>query len=297
MSVIIGLLVLAALALMSAQMLRGQAERRLVERRLQVRGNAREDARVIGMRFADLFDDPVRIRRHIDKDSELSLALWQAGLRSPVQRATVYGIQVLLPLVVAVITGLWGVLRGFSEETLMAGLFVTIIAVLVPKRVIVARAASRLRAVDEELSLFVQMLRILFDAGLAVEQALRVMVSDSRTVLPVLVEELEPVLRRAEQGLDLEAELSHMATSLNHAGLADTLVIVRQMLKQGGSARASLAKLIELLEQRRLTDMQERVGKLSARMTVVMIVFFFPALIILLAGPGFMSISASLGDF
>jgi len=166
----------------------------------------------------------------------------------------------------------------------------------VPKRVIASRAEMRLRGVDDELSLFVQMLRILFDAGLAVEQALRVMINESASVLPTLVEELAPVLRRAEQGLDLEVELGNAAAALQHPGFNDVMIIVRQMLKQGGSARQSLGKLVEVLESRRLTDMQERVGKLSAKMTVVMIVFFFPALVILLAGPGFMSISSSMGD-
>lgn len=296
MGTLIFLMILAVLALAGWLVARKLAERRLVERRLQVRGNAHEDARLLSMRFADLFDDQDRIRRHIEKDGELALAMWRAGLRSPVQRATVYGIQVVLPLAVLGLLGLWMLVNGFTENALLFALSVTIVSVLVPKRVIASRAETRLRSVGDELSLFVQMLRILFDAGLAVEQALRVMINESASVLPTLVEELAPVLRRAEQGLDLEVELGNAAAALQHPGFNDVMIIVRQMLKQGGSARQSLGKLVEVLESRRLTDMQERVGKLSAKMTVVMIVFFFPALVILLAGPGFMSISSSMGD-
>lgn len=294
--VLIFLFVVAGLAVGGWMFSRVLAERRLVERRLQVRGNAREDARVLSMRFADLFDDQDRIRRHIERDSELALAMWRAGFRSPAQRATLYGVQVLLPVVVGVLTVLWMLINGFTENSLLLGLGVVIVSVLLPKRYISSRASTRLRAVDDELSLFVQMLRILFDAGLAVEQALRVIILEGRSVLPVLVQELEPVLRRAEQGLDLESEMAVAAEALDHPGFNDVMIIVRQMLKQGGSARASLSKLIEVLESRRLTDMQERVSKLSAKMTVVMIVFFFPALVILLAGPGFISISESMSD-
>lgn len=293
---LIFLFVVAGLGLGAWLFSRVVAERRLVERRLQVRGNAREDARVLSMRFADLFDDQERIRKHIESDSELAVAMWRAGFRSPVQRATLYGVQVVLPLLVTGLTGLWMLINGFTENSLLVGLGVIIVSVLMPKRYITSRADARLRQVDDELSLFVQMLRILFDAGLAVEQALRVIILEGRTVLPVLVQELEPVLRRAEQGLDLEVEMAVAAEALDHAGFNDVMIIVRQMLKQGGSARASLSKLIEVLESRRLTDMQERVSKLSAKMTVVMIVFFFPALVILLAGPGFISISESMSD-
>ncbi len=292
---VIFLLVVLAAGIVIWLVTRAAAEKRLVERRMSARGQ-HEDAKLLSMRFADLFDDQERIRKHIEKDGELALAMWRAGYRSSVQRATVYGIQVILPLVALALTGLWTLIHGYSQNSLLVGISVVIVCVLLPKRVINSRAEARIKRVDDELSLFVQMLRILFDAGLAVEQALRVMVNEAEHVLPELVMELRPILRRAEQGLDLENELGAAAAALDHIGFTDVTVIVRQMLKQGGSARASLSKLIEVMEARRLTDMQEKVSKLSAKMTVVMIVFFFPALVILLAGPGFISIGDAMGD-
>lgn len=290
------LVILLAIGISAWIFSRIAGERRLVERRMSIRGNAREDARLLSMRFADLFDDQERIRKHIEKDSELALAMWRAGYRSAAQRATLYGVQVILPIVAMVLTGLWIMIHGYTQNGLLIGVSIVIVSVLMPKRVINSRAVDRLKRIDDELSLFVQMLRILFDAGLAVEQALRVMASEAKLVLPELVLELEPVLRRAERGLDLENELGGAAAALDHANFTDVTVIIRQMLKQGGSARASLTKLIEVMESRRLTDMQEKVSKLTARMTVVMVVFFFPALVILLAGPGFISIGDAMGD-
>lgn len=289
-------LVVLALAVATFIFTRIARERRLVERRINIRGNAHEDARLLSMRFADLFDDQERIRKHIEKDNELALAMWRAGYRSPSERATLYGIQVILPLLALGLTALWIFIHGYTQNTLLLCVSVVIVSVLAPKRFISKKAESRLKTLDDELSLFVQMLRILFDAGLAVEQALRVMVREAESVLPEMVRELDPLLRRTEQGLDLETELGFASTALDHIGFTDVTVIIRQMLKQGGSARASLTKLIEVMESRRLTDLQEKVSKLSAKMTVVMILFFFPALIILLAGPGFISIGGAMGS-
>lgn len=290
------IIVVAAIALGIYALTRVAAERRLVEKRLSVRGDSQADARVLSMRFADLFDDQDRIRKHINKDSELALAMWQAGYRAPIERATLYGVQVLLPLATLALTGLWVLINGYSQNALLGGLIVVILSVLAPKRVLKARALVRMKAIDEELSLFVQMLRILFDSGLAVEQALKVLSTDAEKVLPELTKEIRPILRRAEQGLDLGEELQKSSQALQHTDYTDVVVIIRQMLKQGGSARASLSKMVELIEGRRLSGMQEKVSKLSAKMTVVMIVFFFPALVILLAGPGFISIGDSMGD-
>lgn len=290
------IIVVAAIVLGVYALTRVAAEKRLVEKRLSVRGDSQADARVLSMRFADLFDDQDRIRKHINKDSELALAMWQAGYRAPIERATLYGVQVLLPLATLALTGLWVLINGYSQNALLGGLIVVILSVLAPKRVLKTRAAVRMKAIDEELSLFVQMLRILFDSGLAVEQALKVLSTDAEKVLPELTKEIRPILRRAEQGLDLGEELQKSSQALQHTDYTDVVVIIRQMLKQGGSARASLTKMVELIEGRRLSGMQEKVSKLSAKMTVVMIVFFFPALVILLAGPGFISIGDSMGE-
>ena len=293
---VIFLLIVAAAAVAIWLAMRIAAERRLVERRLTTRGNAKEDARLLSLRFSELFDDQERIRKHINKDSELALAMHRAGYRSATQRAMLYGVQVVLPLVAIALTGLWVLIHGYSQNSLLIGISIVIVSVLAPKRVINSKAEARLKLIDDELSLFIQMLRILFDAGLAVEQALRVMAKESSAILPEMVFELTPILRRAEQGLDLESELGSSAEALDHIGYTDVMVIVRQMIKQGGSARASLTKLIEVMESRRLTDLQEKVSKLTAKMTVVMVVFFFPALLILLAGPGFISIGDTMGD-
>ncbi len=178
------IIVVAAIVLGVYALTRVAAEKRLVEKRLSVRGDSQADARVLSMRFADLFDDQDRIRKHINKDSELALAMWQAGYRAPIERATLYGVQVLLPLATLALTGLWVLINGYSQNALLGGLIVVILSVLAPKRVLKTRAAVRMKAIDEELSLFVQMLRILFDSGLAVEQALKVLSTDAEKYCP-----------------------------------------------------------------------------------------------------------------
>jgi tight adherence protein C len=73
-------------------------------------------------------------------------------------------------------------------------------------------------------------------------------------------------------------------------------VILNQLIHQGGGAMKSLLSLKQLIDDRRLTRLQEYISKLSAKMSVVMMVFLFPALLIVLAGPGFMAISKALAS-
>ncbi len=159
--------------------------------------------------------------------------------------------------------------------------------VLLPKRLLALAAERRKRQVIVEISTFIPLLRILFESGMAVEQALRVLANESRQLLPVLSSELQMALARVDSGLELSEELNKMAD--------DTSVILQQLLQQGGGAMKSLLTLKQLLDDRRLTRLQEYISKMSAKMSVVMMVFLFPALLIVLAGPGFTALSRAFG--
>jgi tight adherence protein C len=152
-------------------------------------------------------------------------------------------------------------------------------------------AKRRQQAVAIEVSTFIPLLRILFESGMAVEQALRVLSQEGRQLLPILTGELRVVLSRVDSGLELNQELSKVASLLDVDEFNDTCVILQQLIQQGGGAMKSLQALKELLDDRRLTRMEEFISKMSAKMSVVMMVFLFPALMIVLAGPSFVAIS------
>ncbi len=119
--------------------------------------------------------------------------------------------------------------------------------------------------------------------------------NESRQLLPVLSSELQMALARVDSGLELSEELNKMARLLAVDELDDTSVILQQLLQQGGGAMKSLLTLKQLLDDRRLTRLQEYISKMSAKMSVVMMVFLFPALLIVLAGPGFTALSRAFG--
>ena len=167
---------------------------------------------------------------------------------------------------------------------------------LIPKRMLAYVAKKRQQEVAVEVSTFIPLLRILFESGMAVEQALRVLSQEGRQLLPVLTGELRVMLVRVDSGLELSQELSKTAALLDVDEFNDTCVILQQLIQQGGGAMKSLQALKELLDDRRLTRMEEYISKMSAKMSVVMMAFLFPALMIVLAGPSFMAIARAFGS-
>lgn len=167
---------------------------------------------------------------------------------------------------------------------------------LLPKRVLAYAAARRQRTIAVEISTFIPLLRILFESGMAVEQALRVLSSEAQKLLPELTSELRLILARVDSGLELGQELHKAAVMLAVDEFSDTCVILEQLIHQGGGAMKSLLALKQLLDDRRLTRLQEYISKMSAKMSVVMMLFLFPALLIVLAGPGFTAIARAFAN-
>lgn len=113
-------------------------------------------------------------------------------------------------------------------------------------------------------------------------------------LIPHLAAELGAVSKRIQAGQERGEVLAEMAEPLEVPELNDTVGMLRQVTRYGGNIRDSLTEYTRLVEERQVSQLREYVSKLSAKMTVVMVIFLFPALMIFLAGPGFVGLGRAL---
>ncbi|MEB0205561.1 type II secretion system F family protein [Pseudomonas sp. CCC3.1] len=231
-------------------------------------------------------------QRSVSLDTETQTLLNRVGWRNASQRSLFAAFQVGTPVAFAGLVFLGHELFFPRSGNLLVVLLCALaVGYLIPKRMLAYVAKKRQEEVAIEVSTFIPLLRILFESGMAVEQALRVLSTEGRQLLPVLTGELRLILSRVDSGLELSQELSKTASMLEVDEFNDTCVILQQLIQQGGGAMKSLQTLKELLDDRRMTRMEEYISKMSAKMSVVMMAFLFPALMIVLAGPSFVAIS------
>ncbi|MGQ0699083.1 MAG: type II secretion system F family protein [Panacagrimonas sp.] len=240
-----------------------------------------------------------KIESLVDSDNESARLLVQAGWRGDQNRIIYYASQVITPLVLLglmVPLALFGPPKLTQPLTLLAfGLAAAMLGVLLPRMVLKSRAAARVRRIKSEVPLFIHLLVLLFEAGLSTRQAFASMVRDGRGVLPELGKEFELVLRHLEAGGETDDALKNLAASIALEDLTSTLALLRQVDRYGGEVRDPLLETLKVIEERRSMDMREMVNLMSGRMTVVMVLFFFPALLIFVAGPAFLSVLKALG--
>jgi tight adherence protein C len=231
-----------------------------------------------------------------DENGETERLMVQGGLRSTVQRGAYYAAQALLPFVglaVVFIVFSLGRFHGFSG--FVYGLGMASASLLLPRYWLRGRARKRQNRIRNEVTMFIHLLALLFDAGLSLRQALASLEREGQFVLPALGQEIRLVLRQLEAGADPAETLHALGRSLDVAELTAVLGVLRQVDRYGGELREPLMEALAVVEERRHLALREKVNGLSGRMTVVMVLFFFPALLIFVAGPAFLSIVQALG--
>ena len=282
----------AALLLLSA-LLDQQRRKRQVTQRLD--GKAPGDSRVSQLLHA--LGASRLGQQSMKMDNETQTLLNRLGWRSVRQRSMFAALQVGVPLLaLSMCVLIQGLFYPDVESHWIAPAFAAGIGYLMPKRLLAAAAQNRQKQLATETSTFIALLRVLFESGMAVEQSLRVLSQEGKQLLPALTHELRLILARVDSGLELGEELNKTTRLLAVDEFTDTCVILQQLIHQGGGAMKSLLALKQLLDDRRLTRLQEYISKMSAKMSVVMMLFLFPALLIVLAGPGFTALSRAFAS-
>jgi tight adherence protein C len=288
------LLLLAAVVLVGGRVLEQRRRERRVAERLQ--GRMVSDDR-LGTLIRQLGSSSLA-QRSVSLDNETQILLNRVGWRKANQRSLFAALQVGVPIVLAGLTLLsQEILFPQMSPAWIAPLIALGVGYLLPKRVLAAAAKYRQQRIAKEISTFIPLLRILFESGMAIEQSLRVLGNEAQRLLPSLTHELRLILARVDSGLELSEELGKTARLLEVDEFTDTCIILQQLIQQGGGAMKSLLTLKQLLDDRRLTNLQEYISKMSAKMSVVMMVFLFPALLIVLGGPAFIGIARALAHF
>jgi len=165
---------------------------------------------------------------------------------------------------------------------------------MVPKLFVQRRASARRAAVVDELPMLVDLLRLLQGVGLSLDQSLQVTVSEFRRMLPVLSSELEIAQRQFVAGRTREQSLQRLASSFDNEDLRAVVRLLVQVDRHGGAVQEPLRQFGDRLREGRRALLRERIGKLTVKMTGVMVVTLLPALLIVTAGPGVLSVLHAL---
>ena len=165
---------------------------------------------------------------------------------------------------------------------------------MLPKWVMQSAARKRQRQAAEELPLLIDLLRLLQGVGLSVDQSLHVIENEFRSVLEVLGEELAIAGRQYSTGRSREQSMKRFSTVFDNEDLHAVSRLLVQVEHHGGAVQEPLKQFSERIREQRKLDMREKIGKLTVKMTGVMVLTLLPGLLVITGGVGFLAVIRAL---
>jgi tight adherence protein C len=225
--------------------------------------------------------------------------LVQAGWRGREAGAVFAAFRLLAPLGCALIAGASGLLlRGRTAgPALLVALMLSgaMLGYWTPTLALRTRARHRMRRLREEMIPLAHLMSVLYEVGLSSKQVIQVLADAGRRVLPEASRELAEVSRLVAAGRGFSEATLDVTASMASPELSDLFGVVRQVERQGGSVKGPLLDYADLLADRERTRLHEAVGRLSGQLTIVMVLFLMPALLVFVGGPGYTAVIRALG--
>lgn len=185
----------------------------------------------------------------------------------------------------------WGVFSDKSTTTvLIAGFIGFALGYMGPKWLMQIRARERRQRAAEELPLLIDLLRLLQGVGMSIDQSLHVVENEFSSSLPILSKELQLAAQQYLNGRTRDQSLRRFSTVFENEDMSAVARLIVQVDRYGGAVQQPLQQFSDRLREQRKLDMKEKVGKLTVKMTGVMVLALLPALLIITGGAGFLAI-------
>lgn len=220
------------------------------------------------------------------------LLLDLAGWNTRRGTAIYLGLRLLLAVLVL------GIALTLSDATGLSRIMVVIVALaaglLLPKFALSAWVKRRRRAVNNELPLLIDLLRLLQGVGYSMDQSLQTLGDKLRDALPVLGGEIQEANVSYTHGRTRAQSLRRLSDVYGDDDLSSLVQLILQVHAHGGAVQEPLRQFSVRLREQRRNALKEKVGKLSVKMTVVMMLTLLPALMLVLAGPALVALATTL---
>ncbi|WP_229238156.1 type II secretion system F family protein [Dyella amyloliquefaciens] len=223
--------------------------------------------------------------------AEDRLLLGQINRNTPQGRAIFLGLRLALAVATPLPALLWFRPGGFNVIVVCIG--AAAFGLIAPKLLLDAMAKRLRKRAEDELPLLVDLMRLLQGVGFSVDQSLQVVSDRFQAPLPLLSREIREANVAYAHGRNRMQSLRRLC-EFGCDGLQGFVQILVQVHEHGGAVQEPLRQFVDRLREQRKLRMKEQSGKLSVKMTIVMMLTLLPALMLVLAGPAVISLIGTM---
>jgi tight adherence protein C len=179
-----------------------------------------------------------------------------------------------------------------------ANLFLAVFLTFLTSRLFVIllklKAEARQRGIRRELPPLIDILLMVLNSGVSIDQCLHYVATLLEQTAPLTGQVFRRYVADVDSGVPYEAAFERLGQRLAIDEGYDLANLIKQALLQGGEILAPLERFGSEIADRRVALAREQIGRKSVLLTLVMLAFFMPVLMIALGGPAVSNISDTL---
>ncbi|QLB18795.1 type II secretion system F family protein [Mannheimia granulomatis] len=167
--------------------------------------------------------------------------------------------------------------------------FIIVLTILIPSIVINTILKSKIKRIMNDIPGFIDLVAVNVQTGIGVESAFKQVAIDFEHLNADLTYVILRIIRKAEL-TNFSAALQDLAISLPTKEIRMFCTVIQQSLNFGSSLYEHLTQLSADIREMQLLVMEEKLGTLSAKMSIPLILFIMFPIIILIVAPGAMRV-------
>jgi tight adherence protein C len=219
------------------------------------------------------------------------IMMLRAGYRSSEAALAVQGMKVLMPIALVFLVFVTGL---YKFNPFLVLLLAAILGFMLPEMWLLWRIKHRQRLLRLALPDGLDLLVICIEVGLGLDQALLRVAQELRMVHPELSEELQMVNLEMRVGKTRLDALRELARRTGLEELKSLVAMLIQTERFGTSIAQSLRIFSDDLRTRRRQAAEEMSAKTTVKMVPALVLFIFPALMVVILGPAVITLLRQL---
>ncbi|MHC4842437.1 MAG: type II secretion system F family protein [Planctomycetota bacterium] len=166
----------------------------------------------------------------------------------------------------------------------------------IPNIVVLVKLRKRHNEIKQHLPVMIDLLEICVSSGIALDMAWNIVCDEIRHVSSVLANSMSLASFEMHLGSSRIEAMRNMSRRTGVDELSSLAAILIQTDRFGTSIADTLKIFAESMRQERSFSAQEAAEKMAVKLLIPMILFFFPAVLIVAVGPAIINITRTLGS-
>lgn len=244
------------------------------------------DLEFLPKEMVDKVEEKLGLKKGSPKVNELKKNLIQAGIYHESAPAIYFGLKLGLTVAIPILGMPWLFGRGLPIYILLILFFILVaLGYFLPSLILNHLVVTRKKKIKESLPDALDLMVVCVEAGQGLNAALKRVSDDLKLGHPVLARELSLVNLEISAGLEREVALRNLAERTGVDDVASLASMLIQADRFGTSLAQSLKVQSETLRTTRRQRLEELAAKTPVKLVFPLLLFIFPALMVVIIGP------------